>query len=139
MDTTTPAEAALLAAARAARARAYSPYSRFAVGAAALAADGRVFPGCNIENAAYPACVCAERAALFSAYAAGQRDIVALAVVADTPAPVSPCGVCRQVLLELAPRCAVLLANMGGQVRRTTPGELLPGGFTGESLPGMSG
>src|SRR5919109_3289547 len=112
---------ALLAHAREARERAYAPYSRFAVGAAALTASGRIFPGCNVENAAYPACVCAERIALLSAYAAGERDIVALAIVADTPGPASPCGACRQVMLEIAPRCAVVLANMRGEMLITTP------------------
>ena len=126
----------LLAHAREARERAYAPYSRFAVGAAALTASGHIFPGCNVENAAYPACVCAERIALLSAYAAGERDIVALAIVADTPGPASPCGACRQVLLEIAPRCTVVLANMRGETLLTTPSELLPGGFTAESLPG---
>jgi cytidine deaminase len=121
--------------ASAARERAYCPYSGFAVGAAALTASGRVFPGCNVENAAYPATICAERAALLGAYAAGEREIVALAVVADTLAPVSPCGTCRQVIHELAPRCTVVLANTRGDVRLTTPQELLPGGFTGEDLP----
>lgn len=132
---TQPDLAALLAQAREARERAYIPYSRFAVGAAALTASGRTFPGCNVENAAYPACVCAERIALLSAYAAGERDIVALAIVADTPGPVSPCGTCRQVMLELAPCCTVVLANMRGETQCTTPGELLPGGFTAEALP----
>jgi cytidine deaminase len=111
---------ALLDAALAARQRAYAPYSRFAVGAAVLTASGKVFPGCNLENAAYPA---------------GEREVVALAVVADTSGPVSPCGVCRQVIAELAPGCTVLLANLAGVVRVTTPGELLPGAFTGEDLP----
>jgi cytidine deaminase len=130
-----PDYAGLLAQAAAARERAYCPYSGFAVGAAALTASGRVFPGCNVENAAYPAAICAERAALLGAYAAGDREIVALAVIADTPAPVSPCGTCRQVVHELAPRCTVVLSNMRGDVRLTTPRELLPGGFTGEDLP----
>ena len=125
----------LVAAAREARERAYAPYSRFAVGAAALTASGRIFPGCNIENAAYPACLCAERVALVSAYAAGEHEIVALAVVADTPGPPSPCGTCRQVILELAPRCVITLANMRGDTLQTTPDALLPGGFTAESLP----
>ena len=125
----------LVEEARAARERAYARYSRFAVGAAVQTADGRIFHGCNIENAAYPATVCAERVALFSAYAAGFREIRAIAVIADTPEPVSPCGSCRQVLLELAPACAVILANLHGQTRLTTPQELLPGGFTGDSLP----
>ncbi len=105
------------------------------MGAAVLTASGQVFPGCNIENAAYSVVVCAERVALNSAYAAGARDIVALAVVADTPGPVSPCGVCRQALFELAPQCAVLLANLSGATLETTPAGLLPGGFTADSLP----
>jgi cytidine deaminase len=130
-----PDYTALVDVAKQARERAYTPYSRFAVGAAALTASGRSFPGCNVENAAYPACVCAERVALLSAYAAGERDIVVLAVVADTAGPVSPCGTCRQVLLELAPRCTVVLANMHSDARLTTPQELLPDGFTAEALP----
>jgi cytidine deaminase len=132
---TLPDEQELLAAAQKARERAYTPYSRFAVGAAALTASGRIFLGCTIENAAYPATLCAERVALTSAYAAGEREIVALAVVADTPTPVSPCGMCRQVLFELAPHCTVLLANTRGELAQTTPAALLPGGFTAESLP----
>jgi cytidine deaminase len=128
---------ALIAMAREARERAYIPYSGFAVGAAALTASGQVFLGCNVENAAYPATICAERAALVSAYAAGEREIVALAVVADTPGPVSPCGTCRQVIHELAPRATVALANLRGDVALTTPAELLPGGFTSDDLLAM--
>jgi cytidine deaminase len=124
----------LVDAARTARERAYAPYSGFAVGAAALTASGLVFLGCNIENAAYPAAVCADRIALFNAYAAGERNIVALAVIADTEGPVSPCGVCRQVILEIAPRCTVILANLRGDTVVTTPQALLPGGFTREAL-----
>jgi len=101
----------------------------------ALTASGRAFPGCNVENAAYPATICAERAALLGAYAAGEREIVALAVIADTVGPVSPCGTCRQVIQELAPRCTVVLTNTRGDLQVTTPQELLPGGFTGEDLP----
>jgi cytidine deaminase len=130
-----PDYAALVAAAREARQRAYCPYSRFAVGAAVLTASGRIFPGCNIENAAYPACVCAERVALLSAYAAGEREILALAVAADTAGPASPCGTCRQVIFELAPRCTVVLANLADALLLTSPEALLPGGFTAESLP----
>jgi len=130
-----PDYSGLVDLAKQARKRAYTPYSRFAVGAAALTASGRSFPGCNVENAAYSACVCAERVALLNAYAAGERDIVALAVVADTTGPVSPCGTCRQVLLELAPRCTVVLANMHDARLVTTPDELLPAGFTAAALP----
>ena len=133
--TTQPDYTALVALAREARERAYSPYSQFAVGAAVLTASGRVFPGCNVENAAYPAAICAERTALVSAYAAGEREIVALAVVADTPGPVSPCGTCRQVIHELAPHATVALANLHGEMMLLTPQELLPGGFTGDALP----
>ena len=133
---TTPADySALVAQAIAARERAYCPYSGFAVGAAALTASGRVFPGCNVENAAYPATICAERTALLSAYAAGEREIVALAVVADTAGPVSPCGTCRQVIHELASGSTVVLANLEGDQHLTTPQELLPGGFTSQDLP----
>ena len=124
-----------MAQAAAARERAYCPYSGFAVGAAVLSASGRVFPGCNVENAAYPATICAERAALLGAYAAGEREIVALAVIADTAGPVSPCGTCRQVIHELAARCTVVLANMRGDIRLTTPQELLPDGFLPTDLP----
>jgi cytidine deaminase len=131
----TPDYTELVAQAAAARERAYCPYSGFAVGAAALTASGRVFPGCNIENAAYPATICAERAALLGAYAAGEREIVALAVIADTPGPVSPCGTCRQVIHELATGCTVALANTRGDIRLTTPQELLPGGFMPTDLP----
>jgi cytidine deaminase len=125
----------LIEAARAARELAYIPYSRFAVGAAVLTASGRVFPGCNIENAAYPATVCAERTALFNAYAAGEREILAIAVVADTSGPVSPCGTCRQVIHELAPQAIVLLGNMGAALRVTSPQALLPDGFDARELP----
>jgi len=130
-----PDYTALISQASAARELAYCPYSHFAVGAAVLTASGRVFHGCNIENAAYSATVCAERAALFSAYAAGEREIVALAVIADTPGPVSPCGVCRQVIHELAASCTVALANTRGDLRLWTPQELLPGGFMPEDMP----
>jgi len=125
----------LVAQAATARERAYCPYSGFAVGAAVLTASGRVFPGCNVENAAYPATICAERAALLGAYAAGEREIVALAVIADTAEPVSPCGTCRQVLHELAPDCTVVLANTRSDLRLTTPQALLPGGFMHDDLP----
>lgn len=124
-----PDYADVIATAHAARARAYSPYSRFAVGAAVLTASGHLFPGCNIENAAYPVTICAERVALFNAYAAGEREISALAVVTPTEEVASPCGACRQVLLELAPHSTVLLLNTQGKQRITTPQELLPDGF----------
>lgn len=122
----------LLVDARAAREHAYAPYSNFHVGAALLTHDGRRFVGCNVENAAYGLCNCAERTALFAAVAAGCRvgDFAALAVIADTPAPVSPCGACRQVMSELCdPNMPVLMGNLHGQASRTTVAALLPGSF----------
>ncbi|MFS0780873.1 cytidine deaminase [Bacillus sp. 1P06AnD] len=125
----------LIAEANKAREKAYVPYSTFKVGAALLTKDGTVFHGCNIENAAYSMCNCAERTALFSAYAHSQKEFKALAVVADTPGPVSPCGACRQVISELCPKdMPVILTNLKGDVQETTVAELLPGAFSPEDL-----
>src|SRR6478672_11870970 len=109
------ADRELLVAAETARAGAYARYSGFQVGAALRCADGRVFVGCNIENASYGLTMCAERVALGSAVAAGARVFTALAVVAGTPdgPPVTPCGACRQVLAEFGPSFPVLLAAPG--------------------------
>jgi cytidine deaminase len=128
-----PAFDDLLTLARHARGQAYAPYSNFPVGAALITRDGRTFNGCNVENAAYGLCNCAERTALFSAMAAGCKpgQFAALAVVADTPDPVSPCGACRQVMSELCgPNMPVLLGNLHGPARRTTVAALLPDSFT---------
>lgn len=114
---------------------AYTPYSKFKVGAALLTKDGKVYRGCNIENAAYSMCNCAERTALFSAYAGGNRDFQMLAVIADTDRPVTPCGACRQVISELCPRdMTVILSNLKGDVQQLTVEELLPGAFSKEDL-----
>jgi len=123
----------LLQLAREARERAYVPYSHFPVGAALLTRDGRHFSGCNVENAAYGLCNCAERTALFSAIAAGCKpgDFAGLAVTADTDGPVSPCGACRQVIAELCgDDMPVWLGNLAGEVRETRVAELLPGAFS---------
>lgn len=122
----------LLTLARSAREQAYAPYSTFQVGAALLTRDGRRFSGCNVENASYGLCNCAERTALFSAIAAGCRpgDFAALAVVADTDGPVSPCGACRQVMSELCDDAMpVLLSNLHGDTQATSVAALLPGSF----------
>ena len=124
----------LVAAAARARSNSYSPYSRFRVGAALLAKSGKVYMGCNIENGAYTPGVCAERVALGTAIAAGERpgDFEAIAVVADNPEPTTPCGVCRQVLLELAPGALVIMASapeQGNGRLEMTVEELLPHGF----------
>ena len=118
-----------------AREKAYVPYSKFGVGAALLTTDGKVYHGCNIENAAYSMCNCAERTALFKAYSEGDRNFALLAVVADTDRPCSPCGACRQVISELCPRdMKVVLTNLKGDILETTVEELLPGAFTPEDL-----
>jgi len=119
----------LLDLARRAREQAYAPYSNFTVGAAVLTAAGQIFTGANIENSSFGATVCAERVAIFAAVAAGRRDLTALAVIADTPEPVAPCGLCRQVLAEFNPDCPVLLANTAGRWRLANLQELLPQAF----------
>lgn len=126
---------ALMEEAKKARELAYAPYSKFKVGAALLTENGEVYKGCNIENAAYSLCNCAERTALFKAYSDGNKQYTALAVVADTDRPVSPCGACRQVISELCPSdMKVYLTNLKGDVAEMTVSELLPGAFTAEDL-----
>ena len=128
---------ALLQEAIKARASAYIPYSGFGVGAALLDQDGHVHHGCNIENAAYGPTNCAERTAVFRAIADGLKPgtFKAIAVVGDTEEPVAPCGVCRQVLVELCgPDMPVFLGNLKGDIRETTVGELLPYSFNSSAL-----
>ena len=113
----------------------YSPYSKFRVGAAILTKNGKIYLGANIENVAYSVTLCAERVAISHAYMSGvkKNDIVAIAVVADLPQPVSPCGECRQVMSEMFKlNTKVYLGNLKGKIKETTVGELLPLGF--ESL-----
>ena len=112
-DPHSPTWTPLLAAAWAARSHAHAPYSGFQVGAALLTADGAVFGGCNVENAAYPLCLCAERGALSAAVAAGLQPggLVAAVVTTDVPELTPPCGACRQALIEFADHLPVLLAN----------------------------
>lgn len=128
---------ALLAAARAARARAYAPYSRFLVGAALLDEAGRVHAGCNIENAAYPQGQCAEASAIAHLVLAGGRRILAAAVVGVAAAPVTPCGGCRQRLREFAADdCPVWVADLDTVRARFTLGGLLPASFGPDHLRG---
>ncbi|HEX3478462.1 MAG TPA: cytidine deaminase [Kofleriaceae bacterium] len=132
-----PVDAALEAAARDAQRRAYAPYSRFRVGAAVRAA-GEIFEGANIENASYPLAICAERTAVFAAVLSGAHRLEAVAVCTDASPPSSPCGACRQVLLEFAPDPAavtVTAINPRGERRSWTLAELIPDGFSGKELP----
>lgn len=121
----------LVARATAAREHAYAPYSRFKVGAAVRAASGRVYTGCNVENASFGHTCCAERVAVFNAVAEGEKAIVAVAVVTDTSPPAGPCGACRQVLVEFGAEAnaTVVCANLSGDARETTVRALLPDHF----------
>ena len=127
----------LIEKAKEARKLSYSPYSKFAVGAALLCKDGKVFQGANVENASYPLCMCAERNALYNAMMNGYKksDFVALAIIADTDEPCSPCGACRQVISELFPKeSKIYLANLKGDEKETDIDELLPFSFSGDDL-----
>ena len=125
----------MLEAASQARGRAHAPYSRFFVGAAALDESGRIHPGCNVENAAYPLGNCAEALAIATLVMAGGREVRALLVVGDGPALVTPCGGCRQRLREFAkPATPVIVASPAGVRARFTLEELLPQSFGPENL-----
>jgi cytidine deaminase len=122
----------LVRLAQQARGNAYAPYSHYNVGAALLTASGQVFTGCNVENAAYPMTICAERGAIVKAVSEGQREFVAIAIATRNGG--SPCGACRQVMREFAPRMRVLLADDTGDVRQYTLDQLLPDSFGPENL-----
>ncbi len=109
-----------------ARQKAYAPYSNFAVGAALRTKSGRIFCGCNVENLSFGLTICAERAAVFAAVAAGEREFEAIAIVADSVQPVTPCGACRQVLAEFAPSLPVRCTNLQGVHFESSIAELLP-------------
>jgi cytidine deaminase len=120
----------LIDAALAAREKAHAPYSGFKVGAALRAEDGEIYAGCNVENVAYPEGTCAEAGAIAAMVLGGAREIVEIAVAADSPLPVPPCGGCRQKIAEFArPETPVILAGPEGERVRTTLGALLPGQF----------
>ena len=124
---------ALIAAAVEAMGHAYAPYSGYKVGAALLCADGTVYGGCNIENGSYGATNCAERTAIFKAVSEGHRDFAAIAIIADTPGPCSPCGMCRQAISEFKiPK--IIMANLKGDVQVATLAEILPFAFTDNDL-----
>lgn len=120
----------LLAAARAVQRNAYAPFSRFRVGAALETEHGAIFSGCNIENASFGVTICAERVAIGSAIAAGERNFRRMVLVTDAPYPESPCGACRQVLVEFAPQLEVVSVAPDGKQRTWKASELLPDRFT---------
>jgi len=123
----------LITSARRVRQHAYAPYSNYTVGAALLTAEGHIYTGVNVENAAYPVTICAERAAVFKAISEGERKFTALAVVTDNGG--TPCGSCRQVLAEFGLEMLVLIADGDGKLlQETTVRALLPGAFGPQDL-----
>lgn len=122
-------EERLLGLARKARLKAYAPYSEFRVGAAVSTSSGKIYTGANVENASYGLTICAERAAIFTAISSGEREIVTLVVVTDTSAPSTPCGACRQVLMQFGRNCEVVCANVEGVITRYKLSDLLPEAF----------
>ncbi|WP_272492179.1 cytidine deaminase [Octadecabacter algicola] len=129
------AKMSLIDDARKVRENAYAPYSNFAVGAAIKTIDGNVYKGINVENVAYPEGTCAEAGAIAAMCAAGERQISEVAVIADAPAPVPPCGGCRQKIAEFAgPDVVVTMATMDGKTLQMTVADLLPGRFTADHM-----
>lgn len=121
----------LMTAAHSVRDNAHAPYSGFRVGAALRAGSGRIYTGCNVENASYPEGTCAETGALAALVAAGETEIIEAAIIADSPTPITPCGGCRQRLAEFgAGRVPVHMATLDGQCETMTLGGLLPGAFS---------
>lgn len=127
-------EAMLRERAIAAMDRAYAPYSSFRVGAALLGSDGSISEGCNVENASYPAGLCAERAAVAAAVTRGLRTFEAITIATEAEEPTPPCGICRQVLEEFSPHLLVISVTRAGREARWTMDELLPKAFTPSSL-----
>ncbi|MFD1360527.1 cytidine deaminase [Lentibacillus salinarum] len=125
----------LLDKARESKTKAYVPYSEFPVGAALLTRSGKMYTGCNIENAAYPVTCCAERVAIFKAIADGEYTFNEMAVVADTERPVPPCGSCRQVMSEFFDsETTIYLTNLHHETKRVTMEELLPFSFQSDDM-----
>ena len=126
--------AELIAAAETAAQKAHVPYSNFPVGAALLTRDGQIISGCNVENASYPAGICAERTAIVKAVSEGHTDFLAIAVTGQTDEPITPCGICRQTIREFAPDLLIICSNKKGSTRDFTLPDLLPFSFGPEAL-----
>jgi cytidine deaminase len=124
----------LIEAAKQARENAHAPYSNFRVGAALRSTSGRIFGGCNVENATYGLTICAERVAIFKAISEGERGFSAIAVVTDTEAPTPPCGACRQLIWEFCGDIPVSMANLDGKIEVMQMRELFPRAFDDSNL-----
>jgi len=124
----------LIKEAEKARKRAYTPYSNFKVGAAILTTDGKIFTGCNIENASFGLTVCAERVAILKAISEGSTEFEAIAIIGNTNQPCSPCGACRQVVSEFGENIQIIMSNLKGDIKIKKIGELLPEAFSKNDL-----
>jgi|SRR5690625_2450800 len=125
----------LIENAKVGRQNAYAPYSKFLVGAAILSESGKIYTGGNIENSSYSLTCCAERVALFKAISAGEKNFISMAIIADTEHPISPCGACRQVMVEfIKDDVPIYLTNLAGEVRKVFINELLPAAFSANTL-----
>ncbi|MBF7096854.1 cytidine deaminase [Alkalibacter sp. M17DMB] len=124
----------LIEVAQESKKNAYVPYSGFKVGAAVMTGDGKIYGGCNVENASYGATNCAERTAVFKAVSEGHTDIKAIAISGDTKEHLYPCGICRQVLIEFGDDIIIVLMNKNGEAKLTTIGKLLPNSFTNKDM-----
>lgn len=124
----------LIKEAEKARKRAYTPYSKFKVGAAILTSDGKIFTGCNIENASFGLTVCAERVAILKAISEGSTEFESIAIIGNTDQPCSPCGACRQVVSEFGENIKLIMSNLKGDIKIKKIGELLPEAFSKNDL-----
>ncbi len=125
----------LITRARLAQKNAYAPFSQFKVGAALLTDNGKIYPGCNVENSTYSATNCAERTAVFTAICDGARNFQKIAVVTDREDPVMPCGICRNVLFEFSPNIEIIAVSASGKTERAKLSALFPKGFRLETKP----
>jgi len=124
----------LLKIAEEARLKAYVPYSKFKVGAALLTKEGKIYTGCNIENASFGLTICAERVAIFKAVSEGSTQFEALAVICDSSKPCFPCGACRQIISEFGNETSIIISNLKGKIKISNINELLPDAFGKEDL-----
>jgi cytidine deaminase len=124
----------LIEEAKKAREKAYTPYSKFKVGAAVLTSEGKIFSGCNIENASFSLSTCAERVAIFKAISEGANKLKAVAIIADTKRPCTPCGACRQVISEFGENIVLIMANLKGDIKISKIDKLLPNAFNRDDL-----
>ena len=124
----------LIKKAKEARSKAYAPYSKFKVGSAVLTENDTIFTGCNIENASLGLSICAERVAIFKAISSGCKILKAIAIICDTEEPCSPCGACRQMMVEFSPEMEVIMVNLQNKTKTAKAKELLPGFFQGREL-----